>query len=147
MKPRRQARSTNAHARKGLADAGGADSGFRLSIDVPAPPKYAVVGGCCILAGEILEFDPLSGNLRDITMREICRQQFQIGEVPVEKIWINPKSRDDIPAVLKGFSTSGVTKRCKPGCSHCWTSIFCRKRTVRLGVREWTCGRSWYWGC
>ena len=36
-------------------------------------------------------------------MREVHRQQFQIGEVPVEKIWINPKSRDDIPAVLKGL--------------------------------------------
>ena len=28
---------------------------------------------------------------------------FQIGQVPIEKIWINPKSRDDIPAVLKGL--------------------------------------------
>ena len=36
-------------------------------------------------------------------MREVHRSQFQLGEVPIEKIWINPKSRDDIPAVLKGL--------------------------------------------
>ena len=36
-------------------------------------------------------------------MREVHRSQLQIGQVPVEKIWINPKSRDDIPAVLKGL--------------------------------------------
>ena len=36
-------------------------------------------------------------------MREVHRSQFQLGQVPIEKIWINPKSRDDIPAVLKGI--------------------------------------------
>ena len=36
-------------------------------------------------------------------MREVHRSQFQLGQVPIEKIWINPKSRDDIPAVLKGL--------------------------------------------
>ena len=36
-------------------------------------------------------------------MREVQRRQFQLGQVPIEKIWIDPKSRDDIPAVLKGL--------------------------------------------
>ena len=36
-------------------------------------------------------------------MREVHRSQFQLGQVPIEEIWINPKSRDDIPAVLKGL--------------------------------------------
>ena len=36
-------------------------------------------------------------------MREVHRRQFEFGQVPVEKIWIDPKSRDDIPAVLKGL--------------------------------------------
>ena len=36
-------------------------------------------------------------------MREVHRSQFQLGQVAVEKVWINPKSRDDIPAVLKGL--------------------------------------------
>ena len=36
-------------------------------------------------------------------MREVHRSQLQLGEVAVDKIWINPKSRDDIPAVLKGL--------------------------------------------
>ena len=38
----------------------------------------------------------------DIT-REVHRSQLQLGEVAIDKIWINPKSRDDIPAVLKGL--------------------------------------------
>ena len=36
-------------------------------------------------------------------MREIHRSQLQLGEVAIDKIQINPKSRDDIPAVLKGL--------------------------------------------
>ena len=36
-------------------------------------------------------------------MREVHRRQLQLGQVPVDKIWIDPKSRDDIPAVLKGL--------------------------------------------
>ena len=36
-------------------------------------------------------------------MREVHRSQFRLGQVPIEEIWINPKSRDDIPAVLKGL--------------------------------------------
>ena len=48
--------------------------------------------------------DPFRDHLRDIAiMREVHRSQFQLGQVPIEEIWINPKSRDDIPAVLKGL--------------------------------------------
>ena len=36
-------------------------------------------------------------------MREIHRPQLRIGQVPVDKVRIDPKSRDDIPAVLKGL--------------------------------------------
>ena len=36
-------------------------------------------------------------------MREIHRRQLQLGQMSIDKIWINPKSRDDIPAVLKGL--------------------------------------------
>ena len=36
-------------------------------------------------------------------MREVHRSQLQLGEIAIDKIWINPKSRDDIPAVLKGL--------------------------------------------
>ena len=36
-------------------------------------------------------------------MREVHRSQFQLGQVPIDEISINPKSRDDIPAVLKGL--------------------------------------------
>ena len=36
-------------------------------------------------------------------MREIHRRQFQLGQVSIDKIRLDPKSRDDIPAVLKGL--------------------------------------------
>ena len=36
-------------------------------------------------------------------MREVQRRQFQFGQAPIGQIWIDPKSRDDIPAVLKGL--------------------------------------------
>ena len=36
-------------------------------------------------------------------MREVQSRQFKVGQVPIGEIWIDPKSRDDIPAVLKGL--------------------------------------------
>ena len=37
------------------------------------------------------------------TMREIHRRQFRLGQVPIDEIRLDPKSRDDTPAVLKGL--------------------------------------------
>ena len=36
-------------------------------------------------------------------MREVRKRQMQLGEVAVEDVWLDPKSRDDIPAVLRGL--------------------------------------------
>ena len=36
-------------------------------------------------------------------MREVQSRQFKVGQVAIGSIWIDPKSRDDIPAVLKGL--------------------------------------------
>ena len=36
-------------------------------------------------------------------MREVQKRQLQFGQIPVDKVWLDPKSRDDIPAVLKGL--------------------------------------------
>ena len=52
-------------------------------------------------------------------MREIQQRQFQIGQVPVDKIQIDPKSRDDIPAVLKGLQ-------------HIWSDEALRERLFAL---------------
>ena len=52
-------------------------------------------------------------------MREVHRSQFQLGQVPIEEIWINPKSRDDIPAVLKGLQ-------------HIWSDEELRARLLAL---------------
>ena len=49
-----------------------------------------------------------------------CRlPQPQLGQVPIEEIWINPKSRDDIPAVLKGLQ-------------HIWSDEELRARLLAL---------------
>ena len=52
-------------------------------------------------------------------MREVHRQQFGLGQVPIEKIWLDPKSRDDIPAVLKGLQ-------------HIWSDEALRGRLLAL---------------
>ena len=36
------------------------------------------------------------------SMREVQKRQFQFGQVAID-IWLDPKSREDIPAVLKGL--------------------------------------------
>ena len=40
---------------------------------------------------------------KEWSMREVQKRQFQFGQVAIEDIWLDPKSRDDIPAVLKGL--------------------------------------------
>ena len=52
-------------------------------------------------------------------MRGVHRKQFQLGQVPIEKIWLDPKSRDDIPAVLKGLQ-------------HIWSDESLRSRLLAL---------------
>ena len=78
-------------------------------------------------------------------MREVHRRQFQLGQVPIEKIWINPKSRDDIPAVLKGLPHL-VRREAARSAVYAAERISCRRATVRWGVRGWSCGRFWCWG-
>ena len=36
-------------------------------------------------------------------MREVQSRQFKVGQTPIEKIWIDSKSRDDTPVLLKGL--------------------------------------------
>ena len=38
-------------------------------------------------------------------MRKVFREQYPLGATPIEEIEINPKSRDDIPALLLGLQT------------------------------------------
>ena len=44
-------------------------------------------------------------------MREVQRRQMQFGQVAIGDIWLDPKSRDDIPAVLKGLQYLYTDKR------------------------------------
>ena len=44
-------------------------------------------------------------------MRIVQRRQMQFGQVAIEDIWLDPKSRDDIPAVLKGLQYLHKDKR------------------------------------
>ena len=47
---------------------------------------------------------------RFITMRAIFEQQLELGPMPIEKIRLDPKSRDDIPAVLRGLQHIHMTR-------------------------------------
>ena len=44
-------------------------------------------------------------------MREVQKRQMQFGQVAVEDGWLDPKSRDDIPAVLRGLQHVYVERR------------------------------------
>ena len=70
-------------------------------------------------------------------MREVQKRQLQFGQVPVDKVWLDPKSRDDIPAVLKGlqhlYKDAG-------GLFMLRRSTFFQGPTAGWGVRGWRCG-------
>ena len=74
-------------------------------------------------------------------MREVQRRQMQFGQVAIGDIWLDPKSRDDIPAVLKGLQHLHARS-----CSGCWRRTSAPGRTGQWAVRGWTCGGSWFWG-
>ena len=44
-------------------------------------------------------------------MRKVQYRQMQFGQVAIEDIWLDPKSRDDIPAVLRGLQYLHAQKR------------------------------------
>ena len=44
-------------------------------------------------------------------MRKVQYRQMQFGQVAIEDIWLDPKSRDDIPAVLRGLQYLHKEKR------------------------------------
>ena len=56
--------------------------------------------------------------------------------MPVEKVWINPKSRDDIPAVLKGLQHIWCDEALRARLFVRWTSTSCRRPTAQSGVRH-----------
>ena len=54
-----------------------------------------------------------SNNLQRKKMREIINQQMQLGEVDISKIEFDPRSRDDIPKLLKGLQHIYCTPKLK----------------------------------
>ena len=42
-------------------------------------------------------------NIRNVRMRSVREPQFSLGQAPIAEIQIDPKSRDDIPAILLGL--------------------------------------------
>ena len=72
-------------------------------------------------------------------MREVQKRQLQFGQVPVDKVWLDPKSRDDIPAVLKGLQH--LYKEKTGGAVHASGEAHSsRGPTAGWGVRGWRCG-------
>ena len=62
-------------------------------------------------------------------MREVQKRQLQFGQIPVDKVWLDP-SRDDIPAVLKGLQHLYKEPRRSRGEAH-------SSRDPPTGVRGW----------
>ncbi|MCY4314235.1 MAG: hypothetical protein OXD44_11210 [Gammaproteobacteria bacterium] len=51
-------------------------------------------------SGYFRRFLPVFDTLRDGQVRQVQHSQMEIGEVCIEDIELNPKSRDDTPALL-----------------------------------------------
>ena len=88
------------------------------------------------------QFGPMCTLLREENMRQVRNPQMTLGEVHIEDIELDLKSRDDIPACCWDFSISTPTSISAPGCSPSWTNTSFPASTGRSGGREWRCGGS-----
>ena len=74
-------------------------------------------------------------------MRIVHNPQLVFGQVPIEELPLDPRSRDDIPAVLKGIQ-------------HLFRHVPLRTKIFVLLERHllhdapaWNCGPCWCWPC
>lgn len=73
-------------------------------------------------------------------MRIVKRSQFELGEVPIGDIKIDPRSRDDIPAVLRGLQEMYVREDIRERLFELLEKSLVRKvshRTGRPGMELW----------
>ena len=73
-------------------------------------------------------------------MRQVRDLQAEFGEASIEDIKLNPKSRDDIPAILPGLQHIYADEDIRGQRSRFWSSTFVPAPTGRLGVWAWRCG-------
>ena len=73
-------------------------------------------------------------------MRQIKRRQMQLGEVPIEAIEFDIKSRDDIPQILKGLQYLYCNKETKEKIFAVLDKLIpatVNRRTGRPGLSLW----------
>ena len=74
-------------------------------------------------------------------MRNLRNPQLERGEVRIEDIELDIKSRDDIPVLLIGLQH--LYTQCATVFLHSWTNISFPALTERWDVRAWRCGAFW----
>ena len=76
-------------------------------------------------------------------MRNLRNPQLERGEVRIEDIKLNHKSRDDMPVLLGGLQFC-IRRRLRATVFlHSWMSSSFPALTKRWDVRAWICGPSW----
>ena len=76
------------------------------------------------------------------------KQQIRLGEVPIEKIQLDLKSRDDIPVVLRGLQAVYGDLRMRKQLFELLESALGSDRDLGNGrVRGCRGGRCWCWQC
>lgn len=86
-------------------------------------------------------------------MRKVIEPQMMFGETDIAAIILYPKSRDDIPQILRGlqyiYTEPSLRERVFAILEEVLPERVGRKaRRVRIpGDRAWSSGRSWSWGC
>ena len=78
-------------------------------------------------------------------MRKTLDSQLKLGQIPIAEMKINPKDRDDIPAVLAWLRALYVDENVRAKILRSWKSAFVWKWITTGGVRAWTCGAFLFW--
>ena len=79
-------------------------------------------------------------------MREVQKQQMDLGAVGIADIDLDLKSRDDIPAILLGLQHLYSNQETRTALfALLEESILVRVPTGAWDVRGWRCGAFWLW--
>lgn len=78
-------------------------------------------------------------------MRIVKHPQAYFGQVDIAEINFDARSRDDIPALLKGLQYIYVTEGTRNNVFRLLGTHSTQRRIKWLGARAWSSGRYLYW--
>ena len=78
-------------------------------------------------------------------MREVQKQQMDLGAVGIADIELDLKSRDDIPAILLGLQHLYSNQETRTALFSLLEEHLVRVPTGTWDVRGWRCGAFWLW--